>query len=56
MSAAVEFESGALGYLGGAFITPRRKFFQVHGTEGIILVDQEAFMFLRRYNAAASTA
>jgi predicted dehydrogenase len=41
VSAAVEFESGALGYLGGAFITPRRKFFQVHGTEGIILVDQE---------------
>ena len=41
ISAAVKFESGVLGYLGGAYITPQRKFFQVHGTEGIILVDQE---------------
>jgi glucose-fructose oxidoreductase len=41
MSAALEFESGALGYLGGSNITPRRKFFQVHGTEGVILVDEE---------------
>jgi glucose-fructose oxidoreductase len=41
ISAAVEFESKALGYLGGSWLSPIRKFFQVHGTEGVVLVDQE---------------
>jgi predicted dehydrogenase len=41
ISAAVEFESGALGYLGGSFLTPSREFLQIHGTEGVVLVDQE---------------
>jgi predicted dehydrogenase len=41
VTAAVEFESGALGYLGGSFITPSRNFLQIHGTEGVVLVDEE---------------
>jgi UDP-N-acetylglucosamine 3-dehydrogenase len=40
ISAAVEFESRALGYLGGNWLTPDRKFIQVHGTEGVVLVDR----------------
>jgi 1,5-anhydro-D-fructose reductase (1,5-anhydro-D-mannitol-forming) len=39
ISAAVEFESGALGYLGGAYITPLRKTIQVNGTEGTAVVE-----------------
>jgi predicted dehydrogenase len=42
ISVAVEFENKALGYLGGSWVTPRRKFVQVHGTEGVILVDEAA--------------
>lgn len=41
ITAAVEFESGALGYLGGSFLTPTRNFLQIHGTEGVVLVDEE---------------
>ncbi|MFP6890473.1 MAG: Gfo/Idh/MocA family oxidoreductase [Nitrospinota bacterium] len=41
MVAALEFESGALGYLGGTMVTPDRNFFQVHGTGGVILVDAD---------------
>ncbi len=41
ISAAVEFETGALGYLGGSFLTPTRNFLQIHGTEGVVLVDEE---------------
>jgi predicted dehydrogenase len=41
ISAAVEFESGALGYLGGSFLTPTRNFLQIHGTEGVVLVEEE---------------
>jgi len=41
MSAAVEFENGVLGYLGGAYITPKRKLLQINGTEGVIVVDFE---------------
>jgi glucose-fructose oxidoreductase len=41
ISAAVEFESKALGYLGGSWLSPIRKFFQVHGTEGVVLVEQD---------------
>ncbi|MEE9275769.1 MAG: Gfo/Idh/MocA family oxidoreductase, partial [bacterium] len=41
MTAAVEFESGALGYLGGTMLTPSRNFFQVHGTEGVVLLDED---------------
>jgi predicted dehydrogenase len=39
MTAVLEFESGALGYLGGTMVTPDRNFFQVHGTEGVIYLD-----------------
>jgi predicted dehydrogenase len=41
VSAALEFESGALGYLGGSYLTPKRKFIQIHGIEGVIVVDRE---------------
>lgn len=41
IAAAVEFESKALGYLGGSFLTPTRNFLQIHGVEGIVLVDEE---------------
>jgi predicted dehydrogenase len=41
MSAALEFESGALGYLGGTNITPLRKYLQIHGIEGVVFVDNE---------------
>ena len=41
ISAAVEFESKALGYLGGSFLTPTRNFLQIHGTEGVVMVDEE---------------
>jgi len=41
VSAAVEFENKALGYLGGSYLTPVRNFLQIHGVEGVILVDEE---------------
>lgn len=41
VSSVLEFENGALGYLGGSYITPRRQLFQVHGTEGVIFIDEE---------------
>ena len=41
ISAAVEFQNKALGYLGGSFLTPVRNFLQVHGVEGVVLIDEE---------------
>lgn len=41
VSATVQFECGALGYVGGSFLTPDRNFLQIHGTEGVVLVDEE---------------
>jgi predicted dehydrogenase len=41
VSAAIEFESGALGYLGGTFVTPHRRTTQIHGIEGLVLVDDD---------------
>lgn len=40
--AVLEFENKALGYLGGTVITPARDFCQVHGTEGVLLMDKNA--------------
>lgn len=40
-SAVVKFESGALGYLGGSFLTPSRKYVQIHGVEGVVLLEEE---------------
>lgn len=40
--AVLEFENRALGYLGGTVITPARDFCQVHGTEGVLLMDKNA--------------
>lgn len=41
ISAAVEFQNNALGYLGGSFLTPVRNFLQIHGIEGVVLIDEE---------------
>ena len=41
ISAAVQFESGALGYFGGSCLTPHRKTLQINGIEGVILVEAE---------------
>ncbi len=41
ISAAVEFQNKALGYLGGSFLTPVRNFLQIHGVEGVVLLDEE---------------
>ena len=38
--AVLEFENRALGYLGGTVITPPRDFCQLHGTEGVLLMDK----------------
>jgi predicted dehydrogenase len=40
-AATVQFECGALGTIGGTFITPDRNYMQVHGTEGVILIDED---------------
>jgi len=48
ISAAIEFENGALGYLGGSFVTPERNFLQVHGFEGIVLVDEGGGTYYRK--------
>jgi predicted dehydrogenase len=40
-SAIVEFENGALGYLGGNSLTPTRQFIQIQGLEGVVFVDRE---------------
>ena len=41
IAAVVEFQNKALGYIGGTWVTPIRKYVQIHGTDGVILVDQE---------------
>lgn len=40
-AATVQFKSGALGTIGGTFITPDRNYMQIHGTEGVILIDED---------------
>jgi len=41
VSSILQFENGALGYLGGSFITPDRNIFQINGTEGVVFIDEE---------------
>jgi predicted dehydrogenase len=48
ISAAVEFESGALGYLGGSFLTPDTNFLQIHGVEGVVLVEEEGGAYYQK--------
>jgi predicted dehydrogenase len=48
MSSVLEFESGALGYLGGTMVTPSRNFFQVHGTEGIISLAEDGGCLIKK--------
>jgi predicted dehydrogenase len=41
VAAVVEFVSGGLGYMGGSYITPKRKTLQVNGTQGVAFVEFE---------------
>lgn len=40
MAAVLEFQAGALGYLGGTMLSGVRNFTQLHGTEGNVLIDE----------------
>lgn len=40
IAAVLEFEAGALGYLGGTMLSGVRNFTQLHGTEGNVLIDE----------------
>jgi UDP-N-acetyl-2-amino-2-deoxyglucuronate dehydrogenase len=40
IAAVLEFENGAIGYLGGAVVTPGRNLCQLYGTEGILSIDK----------------
>jgi 1,5-anhydro-D-fructose reductase (1,5-anhydro-D-mannitol-forming) len=42
VNACLEFSSGALGYLGGSYMSPTRKYVNLFGTEGLIFVDEDA--------------
>jgi predicted dehydrogenase len=41
VSACLQYDSGALGYLGGSFMSPSRKYFNLLGTNGLIYVDED---------------
>lgn len=41
VTACLEFESGALGYLGATFMSPVRKYFNLFGTEGLIHIEED---------------
>ena len=41
VNASLEFETGALGYLGGSFMSPVRKYVNLFGTDGLIFVDED---------------
>jgi len=40
IAAVLEFENGAIGYLGGAVVTPARNLCQIYGTEGVLSIDK----------------
>ena len=40
VAAVLEFENGAIGYLGGAVITSGRNLCQLYGTEGVLSIDK----------------
>jgi len=42
VNACLEFETGALGYLGGSFLSPVRKYVNLFGTDGFIFIDEDA--------------
>jgi predicted dehydrogenase len=54
VTACLEFETGALGYLGGTFMSPTRKYFNLYGTEGLIYVDEDTGSLSYKKNGAAS--
>jgi predicted dehydrogenase len=54
VNACLEFETGALGYLGGSFMSPVRKYVNLFGTEGLIYIDEDAgTLFYKKKGAAA---
>jgi len=54
VNACLEFESGALGYLAGTFISPTRKYFNLFGTEGLIFIDEDTgTLFYKKKGASA---
>lgn len=54
VNACLEFESGALGYLAGSFISPTRKYFNLLGTDGLIYVDEDTgTLFYKKKGALA---
>lgn len=53
VNACLEFESGALGYLGGSFMSPVRKYVNLFGTEGLIYIDEDVgTLFYKKKGAA----
>lgn len=54
VTACLEFESGALGYLGGTFMSLTRKYFNLFGTEGLIHVDEDTGTLSWKKSGAAS--
>ncbi|MGA2567533.1 MAG: Gfo/Idh/MocA family oxidoreductase [Pseudolabrys sp.] len=54
VNACLEFESGALGYLGGTFMSPTRKYVNLFGTEGLIFVDEDTgTLYYKKKGASA---
>ena len=41
VNACLEFETGALGYLGGSFMSPVRKYVNLFGTDGLIFINED---------------
>jgi predicted dehydrogenase len=54
VTACLEFESGALGYLGGTFMSPTRKYINLFGTQGLIYIDEDTGTLSYKKNGAAS--
>jgi predicted dehydrogenase len=54
VNACLEFETGALGYLGGSFMSPVRKYVNLFGTEGFIFIDEDAGTLAYKRRGAAT--
>lgn len=54
VNACLEFETGALGYLGGSFMSPVRKYVNLFGTEGFIFIDEDAGALSYKKRGAAA--
>jgi len=54
VTACLEFESGALGYLGGSFMSPVRKYVNLFGAEGLIFIDEDSGTLAYKEKGAAA--